>query len=65
VAETGFGNSESTAAAGDRLGDVALRAAQKHFAAGFGFLSGHYMGKHWLASFAALALRPDPAFDSV
>jgi hypothetical protein len=36
---------------------VALRAAQKHFAASFGFLSGHYMGEHWLASFALLALR--------
>jgi hypothetical protein len=43
----------------DSLRNVALRAAEKHFAAAYGFLSGHYMGEHWLASFAALALRPD------
>ena len=41
----------------DPLCRVALRAAQRHFAASFGFLSGHYMGEHWLASFALLALR--------
>jgi hypothetical protein len=39
---------------------VASRAAQLHFAASIEFLSGHYMGEHWLASFALLALRPDP-----
>lgn len=44
---------------GDSLRGVASRAAQKHFAAAFGFLSGHYMGEHWLASFAGLALRGD------
>ena len=42
----------------DPLRRVALRAAQKHFVASFGFLSGHYMGEHWLASFVLLALRP-------
>jgi hypothetical protein len=51
--------------AGNREADIGLRAAHKHFAASFGFLSGHYMGEHWLASFAALALRSDPASDSV
>lgn len=44
----------------DPLGHVVARAAQKHFAASFRFLSGHYMGEHWLASFALLALRPNP-----
>jgi hypothetical protein len=39
---------------------IAARAAQNHFAASFRFLSGHYMGEHWLASFALLALRPNP-----
>jgi hypothetical protein len=37
---------------------IAARAAQNHFAVSFRFLSGHYMGEHWLASFALLALRP-------
>jgi hypothetical protein len=44
----------------DSLGHTASRAAQKHFVASAGFLSGHYMGEHWLASFALLALRPTP-----
>jgi hypothetical protein len=41
----------------DRAGPVAARAARRHFAAAEGFLTGHYMGEHWLASFALLALR--------
>ena len=44
----------------DPYGRIAQRAAHKHFAASFGFLSGHYMGEHWLASFALLALRDCP-----
>lgn len=38
---------------------VAARAARRHFGAAESFLTGHYMGEHWLASFALLALRPD------
>jgi len=44
----------------DPLRVVAERAAQRHFAAAAGTITGHYMGEHWLASFALLALRPDP-----
>ena len=29
-------------------------------AAGLPFIAGNYMGEHWLASFALLALRPPP-----
>ena len=34
----------------------ALRAADDHLAASLPHVSGHYMGEHWLASFALLAL---------
>jgi hypothetical protein len=48
-----------TLADSDPVRRIAARAAQRHFAAA-DFLTGHYMGEHWLASFALLALRPDP-----
>jgi hypothetical protein len=44
----------------DPLRAIAMRAAARHFSASAGFLTGHYMGEHWLASFALLALRPPP-----
>jgi hypothetical protein len=36
--------------------DVALEAADRHFEAALPHVSGDYMGEHWLASFALLAL---------
>ena len=39
--------------------DASLTAAQRHLAASLSAISGHYMGEHWLASFALLALRPE------
>jgi Protein of unknown function (DUF2891) len=39
----------------DRRG-LALEAAQNHLAAGLPHIAGDYMGEHWLASFAVLAL---------
>ena len=42
----------------DPLRNIASDAARRHFKASAGYLSGHYMGEHWLASFALLALRP-------
>ena len=44
----------------DPLRSIAADAARRHFNASAGYLSGHYMGEHWLASFALLALRPSP-----
>ena len=44
----------------DPLHKAALRTAQRHLAASHPFIAGHYMGEHWLASFALLALRPPP-----
>jgi hypothetical protein len=35
---------------------IAEAAADEHLAAGMPYLSGDYMGEHWLASFALLAL---------
>lgn len=37
---------------------VALAAADRHLSAGLPEISGDYMGEHWLASFALLALSP-------
>jgi hypothetical protein len=37
---------------------LAARTADRHLAASLPFIAGHYMGEHWLASFALLALRP-------
>ena len=45
---------------GDPLRRIAADAARRHFKSSAGYLSGHYMGEHWLASFALLALRPSP-----
>ena len=42
------------------LQEIALHAARRHFAVSKPYLTGHYMGEHWLASFTLLALRPDP-----
>ena len=39
---------------------LAARSAERHLAASLPFITGHYMGEHWLASFALLALRPPP-----
>ncbi|MGI4802100.1 MAG: DUF2891 domain-containing protein [Janthinobacterium lividum] len=37
-------------------GDTLLQAADHHLAAAIPHLSGHYMGEHWLATYALLAL---------
>ncbi len=37
-----------------------LRAIEMHLDAGLAHVAGDYMGEHWLASFALLALDPDP-----
>jgi hypothetical protein len=41
---------------GDARRDIALQAATRHLDAGMPHVSGDYMGEHWLASFALLAL---------
>jgi hypothetical protein len=43
-------------AAEDPRRPAMLAAAERHLAASIGHVDGHYMGSHWLASFAALAL---------
>ncbi|HZZ35148.1 MAG TPA: DUF2891 domain-containing protein [Caulobacteraceae bacterium] len=45
---------------GDPVKARALSAAQTHLAASLPYVTGDYMGEHWLASFALLALM-DPA----
>ena len=40
----------------DPVRDVALAAADEHLAAGLAHVAGDYMGEHWLATFALLAL---------
>jgi hypothetical protein len=42
--------------AGDGRRAVMLEAAARHLSASLPHVDGHYMGSHWLASFAALAL---------
>lgn len=42
--------------AGDPLAAVAEASAQQHLAASLAHVAGDYMGEHWLASFALLAL---------
>ena len=42
----------------DPVRGVAAQGAERHLAASLPFIAGHYMGEHWLASFALLALRP-------
>jgi hypothetical protein len=46
----------ATLPAGDPLAAVAEAAAQDHMAASLPHVAGDYMGEHWLASFALLAL---------
>ncbi|TPG49880.1 DUF2891 domain-containing protein [Roseomonas nepalensis] len=41
---------------GDARRPVLLAAAEDHLAAGLPHVAGHYMGEHWLATFAVLAL---------
>jgi hypothetical protein len=45
---------------GDSRRAVAKTAAAEHLAAGFPHIAGDYMGEHWLASFAVLALEEEP-----
>jgi hypothetical protein len=42
-------------------GSAAVETAGTHLAASLPHVSGDYMGEHWLASFALLALRPAPS----
>ncbi len=46
----------ATLAEGDVRRPTALAAAAAHLAAGLPYVRGDYMGEHWLASFAVLAL---------
>ena len=41
---------------GDQRRAVALEAAQTHLSASLPYVAGDYMGEHWLATFALLAL---------
>jgi hypothetical protein len=43
------------------IGDLADDAADTHLDASLPHVSGDYMGEHWLATFALLALQPPPA----
>ncbi len=45
----------------DPLRKIATRTAERHLAAGLPHVAGDYMGEHWLASFALLALMADQA----
>ncbi|MCI3134706.1 DUF2891 domain-containing protein [Phenylobacterium aquaticum] len=45
----------------DPVRPVALAAAERHLAASLPHVAGDYMGEHWLASFALLALTVDGA----
>ncbi|CAN7401947.1 DUF2891 domain-containing protein [Bosea sp. LjRoot90] len=45
---------------GDARRAVARTAAAEHLAAGIPHIAGDYMGEHWLASFAVLALEEEP-----
>lgn len=47
----------TTFAGGDERGLIAAEAADTHLAASLRHISGDYMGEHWLATFALLALR--------
>ncbi len=49
-----------TLAAGDPRRGIMLDAADRHIAASLPAVSGDYMGEHWLASFAVLALEAGP-----
>ena len=45
----------------DPARSLALQAAEDHLAASLPHLGGDYMGEHWLATYALLALDPDEA----
>ena len=47
-------------AADDPVRTVAEDAAERHLASALAHITGDYMGEHWLASFALLALDPSP-----
>ncbi len=42
----------------DQLAQIAREAADRHLAASLPHVAGDYMGEHWLATFALLALEP-------
>ena len=42
----------------DPVAAIALEAADRHLDAALGHVAGDYMGEHWLATFALLALEP-------
>jgi hypothetical protein len=44
--------------ASNPIGALAGRTSETHLRASLPFIAGHYMGEHWLATFALLALRP-------
>ena len=46
----------ATLAPNDPVRAIALRTAERHLAASLPHVTGDYMGEHWLASFALLAL---------
>ena len=49
-------NLAATLSEKDPLRKVMLRAAERHLTSSLPHVSGDYMGEHWLASFALLAL---------
>ncbi|SNS63481.1 Protein of unknown function [Sphingomonas laterariae] len=49
----------SALAPGDSRRAIMEVAADRHLAAGLDHIAGDYMGEHWLATFATLALDPD------
>ena len=51
-----WSNLASALAASDPRRPVMLDAAHRHLQAGLRHVSGDYMGEHWLATFAVLAL---------
>jgi hypothetical protein len=47
------------------LADLATRTADAHLAASLPHVTGDYMGEHWLATFALLALSVDSEAEAV
>ena len=45
---------------GDPRRALAAEAAERHLAASLPHVAGDYMGEHWLATFAVLALESEP-----
>jgi hypothetical protein len=56
-----WGSLASTWDASDPRRALALETARAHLAAGLPHVSGDYMGEHWLATFALLALMAQPS----